>query len=270
MVSMAQSIHQAAAAALFLTDPDEKCIATAALLPGWDDGSLPLCAGLNDPHPVLEPGRPERPQLVPPQHVPQRKIVTLEGHAAMLHAIVHIEFNAINLALDCVMRFRALPAEFHDGWLRVAAEEAQHFNMVRERLRTLGFDYGDFPSHNGLWEMACKSAHDPLVRMALVPRLLEARGLDATPQIIKKLRTIGDLESIAVLESILHDEIGHVALGDRWFRVLCAEQEREPEQTYMALLEAFDAPRPRPPFHEEARLAAGFSAAELINLGPGD
>src|SRR5690606_21526599 len=138
-----------------------------------------------------------------------------------------------------VHRFRALPAEFHEGWLVVAAEEAHHFRLVRGRLRALGFDYGDFPAHNGLWEMACKTADDALARMALVPRVLEARGLDATPPIMAKLRAIGDRDSVAVLEIILRDEIGHVALGDRWFRALCAECGLEPEATYLQLIDAF-------------------------------
>lgn len=184
----------------------------------------------------------------------------------MLHAIAHIEFNAINLALDCVMRFRSFPAEFHDGWIRVAAEEAMHFGLVRARLNDLGFDYGDFAAHDGLWAMACRTASDALARMALVPRVLEARGLDATPPIMEKLRRIGDVESVAVLEIILRDEIGHVALGDYWFKQLCAAQCLEPEATYLELIEAFDAPRPQPPLHEAARLQAGFSPREIARL----
>ncbi|THF60682.1 ferritin-like domain-containing protein [Pseudothauera rhizosphaerae] len=262
-----QSLHDAALAALMLPDPDGKCRATDALLADRRAGRLAVVAGADDPAPVTEPGRPPRPELVAPQAVPMRRAGTREGHAALLHAIAHIEFNAINLALDCVYRFRALPAEFHDGWLAVAAEEAHHFGLVRGRLRALGFDYGDFPAHNGLWEMACKTAGDPLARMALVPRVLEARGLDATPPIMAKLKAIGDRDSVAVLEIILRDEIGHVALGDRWFRVLCAGRGLEPEATYVELIEAFDAPRPRPPLHVEARRAAGFSEAELARFG---
>lgn len=267
---MIQSIHQAAHAALLLTDADAKCEAVSSMLSGWKDERFVVVPGRDDPHPIPEPGRPARPTLVPPQKLAQRRVVTLEGHAALLHSITHIEFNAINLALDCIWRFRSFPAEFHAGWLDVAAEEATHFRLIRERLRALGFDYGDFPAHNGLWEMACKSAHDPLARMALVPRVLEARGLDATPPIIAKLKAIGDLESVAVLEVILHDEIGHVALGDHWFRLLCAMQGRDAEATYLDMIEAFDAPRPRPPLHEAARLAAGFSPRELRRLSGGD
>ncbi len=261
-----QSVHDAALAALLLCEPDAKCQATAALLEAWRAGAAVVSSGADVAVPVVDAGRPARPLLVPPQEVPLRKAGRREGHAALLHAIAHIEFNAINLALDCVYRFRALPADFHEGWLVVAAEEASHFRLVRARLRALGCDYGDFPAHNGLWEMACKTADDALARMALVPRVLEARGLDATPPIMAKLRAVGDADSVAVLEIILRDEIGHVALGDRWFRVLCAERGLEPEATYLQLIDDFGAPRPRPPLHIEARRAAGFSAAELVRL----
>jgi uncharacterized ferritin-like protein (DUF455 family) len=257
------SIHQAAAAILMCADPDEKCRVVAMSLVDWHEGRLVVVSGSDDPHPVLEPGRPPRPELVAPHRVPKRSLATPEGHAALLHAIAHIEFNAINLALDCVVRYRSLPKDFHGGWMEVAAEEALHFAMVRTRLQELGFDYGDFAAHNGLWEMACKTAPDPLARMALVPRVLEARGLDATLPIMAKLKGIGDIASVAILARILQDEIGHVALGDRWFRTLCARRSLDPETTYFELIAAFNAPRPRPPMHESARLAAGFSVREI-------
>ncbi|MGL1832550.1 ferritin-like domain-containing protein [Rhodocyclaceae bacterium SMB388] len=265
-MSSSVSVHRRAAAALLIDDPDHKCAAVLRVLDDWRTGRCVSEQGVDDPDPVSKPGRPRCPELVDPQRVPRRRVTTPEGHAALLHAIAHIEFNAINLALDCVMRFRSFPAEFHQGWLQVAAEEAMHFGLVRDRLRALGFDYGDFVAHNGLWQMACKTAGDPLARMALVPRVLEARGLDATPPIIAKLRKIGDTESVAVLDIILRDEVGHVALGDRWFKRLCAERGLEPEQTYLDLIDSFDAPRPQPPMHDAARLAAGFSVQELAHL----
>ena len=212
------------------------------------------------------PGRPARPELIPHTAVPRRKPGSPEGHAALLHAIAHIEFNAINLALDCVYRFRGLPDDYYDGWLQVAREEAHQFGLVSARLADLGFAYGDFPAHRGLWDMAVKTAADPLARMALVPRVLEARGLDATPPIVASLRRIGDEASIAVLDIILRDEIGHVGLGDHWFRQLCNARNLEPESTYRALLRDFKAPRPIAPMNESARLAAGFSPAELAAL----
>lgn len=260
------SVHEAALAALLTAEPSAKCAAALALRADWRAGRLQACPGEPVRDALREPGRPARPVLVDAGEVPRRNPRSHEGHAALLHAIAHIEFNAIDLALDCVYRFRQLPAEFHAGWVEVAAEEAEHFALVRERLQALGHDYGDFPAHNGLWEMACKTADDPLARMALVPRVLEARGLDATPPIAAKLREIGDQASLAVLDVILRDEIGHVALGDRWFRRLCAERGLAAESTYTALIDAFDAPWPRLPFNDQARLAAGFGEQELAAL----
>lgn len=264
---MNPSIHEAAHAVLMTADPARKSAATIALQRDWLAGRFAAQAGADDSKPILAPGRPPRPQLVEPGQLASRRPGSREGHAALLHAIAHIEFNAIDLALDCVYRFRSQPAAFHHDWLQVAAEEALHFGMVRARLHALGFDYGDFPAHNGLWDMACRTAHDLLARMALVPRVLEARGLDATPAIIARLRAIGDADSIAVLERILADEIGHVAIGDRWFRAQCQARGVDAEQTYLELIEQFGAPRPQPPMNRAARLAAGFSAAELDVLG---
>jgi len=260
---MQASVHEAAFAALMISDPQHKCAATLALREAWLAGQFGVLATADVVEPLREPGRPPRPELVPPAQLTGRRPGSREGHAALMHAIAHIEFNAINLALDCVHRFRSQSAEFHDDWLKVAAEEAYHFGLVVARLEALGFAYGDFPAHDGLWDMACRTAHDLLARMALVPRVLEARGLDATPPIMKKLKAIGDTESVAVLDIILRDEIGHVAIGDRCFRQQCAVRGLEPEATYLKLIDDFRAPRPQPPLHLEARRAAGFSAAEL-------
>lgn len=257
------SVHALARQALMLDDVDAKCAAVQQLRQDWEAGRCVVIEGADDTEAVWQAGRPELPLLVEPQAVPFRGPGTPEGHAALLHAIAHIEFNAINLALDCVMRFKSLPAGFHAGWIQVADEEALHFGLVRQRLRGLGYDYGDFPAHNGLWEMACRTADDVVARMALVPRVLEARGLDATPPIMEKLRRVGDAESVAVLEIILRDEVGHVALGDQWFRTLCAGRGLEPELHYRKLIERFNAPWPQPPLNLDARLRAGFSQNEL-------
>jgi uncharacterized ferritin-like protein (DUF455 family) len=259
-------LHARALAALLARAPEVKAGLTEAL---WDDYRAGrLSPSEDDPAPIRipVPGRPERPLLVAPAAVPRRSLGSPEGHAALLHAVAHIEFNAINLALDCVFRFRGLEPDFYADWLRVAREEAYHFGLVQSRLHALGKRYGDFPAHDGLWQMACKTEHDPLARMALVPRVLEARGLDATPPIIEKLRGVGDRASIEMLDIILRDEIGHVAIGDRWFRHFCAGQGLEPEQTYRDLMLEFDAPWPRRPLNEQARLSAGFSVTELAEL----
>ena len=215
---------------------------------------------------IEEPGRPLRPELVPPLDVPRRKMTTPKGRAALIHALAHIEFNAINLALDAVYRFRGLPSAYYGDWLKVAAEEALHFQLLRDHLGSLGHDYGDFAAHNGLWEMAMKTAHDPLVRMALVPRVLEARGLDATPAIVEKLRSAGDDKAVAILAIIERDEIGHVAIGNRWYLHLCHERGLEPVETFRRLLKEFDAPPLKPPFNIEARRKSGFAEAELTWL----
>lgn len=193
----------------------------------------------------------------------------MTGRAALVHALAHIEFNAINLALDAAQRFSGMPPDYYADWLRVADEEAQHFDLLNTHLATLGrgYAYGDFPAHNGLWEMALRTAHDPLVRMALVSRVLEARGLDATPLIVEKLKTANDLRMVEILAIIERDEIGHVAIGSRWFGWLCVERGLEPEATFRQLLIDHDAPPLRPPFNLAARRQAGFSEPELAWLG---
>jgi uncharacterized ferritin-like protein (DUF455 family) len=189
-----------------------------------------------------------------------------EGLAALIHAIAHIEFSAINLAWDAVYRFRGMPRDYYDDWVRVAAEEAQHFRWLREHLRSLGYDYGDFEVHAGLWEMAEHTAHDPLIRMALVPRVLEARGLDATPQMIERLRAVGDESGVAILKVILSDEIGHVAAGSRWFRYLCIQRGLDPGPTFRELVMRYFKGHIKGPLNREARLQAGFSVQELADL----
>jgi uncharacterized ferritin-like protein (DUF455 family) len=248
--------------ALAETDPERKCERVMALWRAWQAGQVEV-DGRGAALPASEPGRPPRPLLVPPLAVPRRKMTTPAGRAAMIHALAHIEFNAINLALDAVCRFRDLPRDFQGDWLKVAAEEALHFRLLRGHLRTLGHDYGDFPAHNGLWEMALKTAHDPLVRMALVPRVLEARGLDATPAIVEKLRAAGDARAVEILAIIECDEVGHVAIGSRWYRHLCEQRGLDPLATFQQLLREYDAPPLKPPFNLAGRRAGGFSEDEL-------
>ena len=259
------SLFDAAAACLAACDPDAKAAATFAAAAAWRDGRLSLEPG-SGPQPIGEPGRPERPPLVHPRELLQRKPSTLEGRAVLFHALTHIEFNAINLAWDAVYRFRDMPRAFYDGWVQVADEEAAHFRLLRDHLRGLGYEYGDFPAHHGLWDMACKTAHDPLVRMALVPRCLEARGLDVNPGIKARLLEAGDAAGAALLDIILRDEIGHVAIGDRWFRHLCSARGMESEATYRRLLDEYMKAPAKGPLHREARREAGFSEAELAYL----
>jgi uncharacterized ferritin-like protein (DUF455 family) len=212
------------------------------------------------------PGRPDRPRRVAPNALAARSAFTREGRAALLHAVAHIEFNAINLALDAVWRFAQMPRSYYLEWMQVAAEEALHFTLVADHLRTLRHAYGDFDAHDGLWTMAERTRADPLARMALVPRTLEARGLDVTPAMREKFARAGDEQAARILDVILRDEIGHVAVGNRWYRWLCAREGRDPITTYDELATQYRAPRPKPPFNLEARRAAGFDAAELAAL----
>ncbi len=215
------------------------------------------------------PGRPQRPELVEPASLVQRSPFTPEGLAALIHAIAHIEFNAINLGLDAVWRFPGMPVAFYRDWLRVADEEATHFALLREELQALGHAYGDFPAHNGLWDMCVRTREDIVARMALVPRTLEARGLDATPLIQARLHKVGTpaaQRTIAALDIILRDEVGHVAIGNHWYGWLCRREGLEPLSHYRVLARHHQAPRPRPPFNTEARQRAGFTAEEIAYL----
>ena len=212
------------------------------------------------------PGRPARPELVEPKRLGRRSMQSDEGRAVLLHALAHIEFNAINLALDAVWRFAGMPAVFYSDWLKVAAEEAHHFSLLSARLAEFGHAYGDFPAHDGLWDMCERTRGDVLARMALVPRTLEARGLDASPPIRARLKQAGDHASAAILDVILRDEIGHVLIGNHWFRHLCSQQALDPHLTYARLAEEYHAPKLRGPFNFEARRDAGFDEAELAAL----
>ncbi len=254
--------------ALMETDPTRKVALVLALRESLLAGVLALdpAAAILPPAASTLPGRPVRPELMPAQQMPRRNASHPQGRATLIHAITHIEFNAINLALDAAWRFAHLPEDYYSDWLCVAAEEAEHFTLLREHLRCIGHDYGDFAAHNGLWDMAEKTAADLLARMALVPRTLEARGLDVNPGIRAKLAAAGDARGAAILDRILVDEIGHVAIGNRWYHWACKRAGRNPITAYDELGTEFGAPRMKPPFNRAARLEAGFSAAELDRL----
>jgi len=246
-------------------DPVVKCALTDCLVEALGTAQIETVS-IDDPQPIGTPGRPDRPHLVAPRNLPRRRLGSAEGRASLLHALAHIEFNAINLAWDAVYRFRGMPKAFYSDWARVAYEEAYHFRLLCERLADLGHRYGDFDAHDGLWEMACKTAHDPLVRMALVPRVLEARGLDVTPGMIERLEQAGDESVVGVLKIILSDEIGHVEIGTRWFRYLCRERNLDPDATFIRLLQDYMPGRVKRPFHYPAREKAGFSKVEMESL----
>ncbi|MEY4863618.1 MAG: hypothetical protein RLZ51_1713 [Pseudomonadota bacterium] len=229
--------------------------------PDVDRALIALDGALNDP--PLRPGRPARPLLVHPREVADRGVGSEAGRAALLHAIAHIEFNAIDLALDAIWRFADMPESWVRDWARVAVDEARHFSLLQAELERRGYSYGDFPAHDGLWEMALRTRHDVLLRVALVPRLLEARGLDVTPRIIERLRGAGDRRAIGILELILREEVVHVAIGNDWFHRLCQERGLDPVADWDALAAANAVATPAPPFNRAARLQAGFVEPEL-------
>ncbi len=273
---MTENVWEQARTALAERDPWTKCEQVQALWslvrhqpeglkaddkPSWSSEELPC-------------GQPDRPELIPPNELPRRGLGSVEGRVALIHAIAHIEFNAINLGLDAACRFHGMPdgthgtdpGHFYWDWLSVAADEARHFLMLSGRLSDLGAQYGDLPAHNGLWAMAVKTQHDVLVRMALVPRVLEARGLDVTPGMIDKLKQAEDHETVRRLEIILEEEEAHVTIGTRWFRYCCGLVGLEPDSTFDELLHTYFQPPPKGPYNEPARKRAGFSETELARL----
>ena len=260
-------IRQQALFILQLQDPTQKRLQAQGLWRAYSEGAE-LDAQAQWLEPAGLPGRPTQPTLVPPAQVARRSPFTTEGRAALLHAVAHIEFNAINLALDAVWRFDKMPVAYYENWLRVAAEEALHFELLVSHLASLGHHYGDFPAHDGLWTMAMKTAHDITARMALVPRTLEARGLDATPPMQARLAQAGDTRAVEILDVILRDEIGHVAIGNHWYAWLCRQQGLDPIAHYRHLARLHRAPALRAPVNLEARRQAGFSAEEIASMTP--
>lgn len=270
------NLRDQALLALQMPSAEEKCQAVQSI---WVQARAWQINGIGGGHTasaladVVAPGRPDKPLLVDPAQVAKRSVHTPEGRAALLHAICHIEFNAINLALDAVWRFSGMPLAFYQDWMRVAHEESQHFALLHATLQSMGQRYGDFDAHDGLWQMCEKTRLDIVARMALVPRTLEARGLDATPLIQARLRKVGSPDALRIctnLDIILRDEIGHVKIGNYWYALLCQQRSLDPIAHYQSLTQKYQAPRLKPPFNRAARAAAGFTEVEMGYLGGGD
>lgn len=264
-----ENVFDAALQCLACSDPSRKLDLTHAAAAAIAADRLSILT-TTAPLPIGVPGRPQRPHLVAPRQLAQRGLGSDAGRAALVHAIAHIEFNAINLAWDAVYRFRDMPVAYYFDWVQVAADEARHFALLTGRLHELGFAYGDFDAHDGLWDMAMRTADSCLARMALVPRVLEARGLDVTPGMIERLRGVGDEATVGILETILREEVAHVAAGSRWFAWCCAREGVDAQATFRTLLETRLAGGLRGPFNNEARLRAGFAPAELEYLVAGE
>ncbi|WAK00735.1 ferritin-like domain-containing protein [Methylobacter sp. YRD-M1] len=258
-----KNIFEFAEACLHRTDIDEKLALTHQAWQLLQSQHLSLDSD-RPVLPIVNVKFPDRPQLLAPRHMPQRKLTTPDGLIAFFHAIAHVEFVAIYLAWDILYRFRGLPDQFYQDWLRVADEEAQHFALIRAHLQSMHTDYGDLPAHSGLWEHATDTADNILARLAMVPRCMEARGLDVTPAIIEKFKKLEDDTSVAILTRILTDEVGHVELGSYWFKFVCRQHGYEPEAKYRELIrEYYKGGKPKGPFNREMRIIAGFSNAEL-------
>ena len=262
---MRANFYELAEACLFAPTVEDKLAATDRAALAVEAGSLVFDAA-EPPRPATAVRFPEHPKLVEPRDLPRRGLHTDAGRAAFLHALAHIEFTAIQLAWDAAYRFREMPEEFRYDWLRVAIEEAKHFRALNQRLADFGAAYGDCSAHRGLWDLAESTAGDVLARMALVPRFMEARGLDVSPGMIAKLEQLGDAASVEILRMILREEIGHVAFGTRWFRYVCDQRGLEPEAAYFDLVRRHVRGAVRGPFNLEARRVAGFSEAELARL----
>lgn len=268
MAAQPISLHELAAQCVYSATIAEKLALTADVAARFASGEA-ACedAPVSAAQLPTEPGRPDRPRRVSPRNLPRRGLASAEGRAALIHAVAHIEFNAINLAWDAVSRFRGMPGDYYRDWVGVAVDETRHFQMLSARLAELGCAYGDFDAHDGLWEMAVKTADSCLARMALVPRVLEARGLDVTPGMIARLRAAGDDVTAAILEVILREEVAHVAAGSRWFVWCCEREGVDPRVTFEELIHRHLRGTLRGPFNVEARLRAGFTEAEIAQLG---
>ncbi|WCL52775.1 ferritin-like domain-containing protein [Gimibacter soli] len=252
-----QTIGEAAVAVLTTAGAAEKAATARAAAAAWRAGSL---AATYDTPPPDRPARPARPELLLPADMPKRrKAGTADNRRALIHAVAHIELNAIDLAFDIVARFGGeMPRAFTDDWIGVGDDEARHFGLLSARLAALDCTYGDLPAHDGLWQAATATAHDIAARLAVVPMVLEARGLDVTPQMIDRFARLGDAESAAALQTIYDEEVGHVEAGSRWFHHLCAIEGAEPEEKFQSLVRTYFKGLLKRPFNRPARDSAGL------------
>lgn len=252
------SIAQGCRSVLMTADPRAKVKTARAVARAWRRGALAHRFDVAMPD---RPARPDRPDLLPPNRMPRRgKGGSERGRIALLHALAHIEFVAIDLAFDAAGRFgAAFPEGFADDWIGVGADEAMHFALLDRRLRQLGSGYGALPAHDGLWDAATETAHDALARLAVVPMVLEARGLDVTPTTVERARAAGDEASARILQRIYNDEIRHVSIGSRWFRIQCGLERFEPEAHWQLLVRRHFPGKLKPPFNDLARASAGLT-----------
>jgi uncharacterized ferritin-like protein (DUF455 family) len=261
-------LYQQIETAILTADAARKCKLTTQLHLAWQQGEL-SCKPQSVVLPIDDAGRPHKPELVDPRRLERRSVATESGRIRLLHAFAHIEFNAINIALDAAYRFRGMPRQFVSDWLLVASEEARHFQLLEAELRRRGSYYGAHRAHRGLWDMVCQTRNNVLHRMAMVPRVMEARGLDVTPGMIAKFKQIDDQTAVEILKIIYRDEVGHVRIGNHWYHQLCEQQGVDAVATFRELIDIYMGGKLRGPFNWPARLEAGFQTDELSALEQG-
>lgn len=262
MSGAAGTLRERARAIVVASDPAEKARLAFDTARAWFRGGLSLTLRTGGAAMPDRPGRPERPLLLPPRDMPRRSATGTSAKVALVHSLAHIELNAVDLTWDLIARFadaEPLPRSFFDDFVRVGVEEAKHFGLLRDRLAALGADYGDLPAHDGLWQAAEATAGDLLARLAIIPLVLEARGLDVTPSLLDKLDDAGDREIAAVLGIVYRDEKRHVAIGAKWFRFLCDRRRLAPEPTFHRLVRTHFRGGLKPPFNDRARSEAGLT-----------
>jgi len=259
------NLYEQAKVCFEIADPDEKLAKTLDWVSDWESNCLEWKIS-DTPLKLSQPGRLNKPEIVAQRELPRRRLGTVEGKASMIHALAHIELTAVNLSLDAVYRYRDMPEDYYNDWILTAREEATHFFALREQLRTLGFEYGDFPAHEELWQMAINTEHDLMHRMGVVHRIFEARALDVVPLTIKKFENVGDKAMIDVLNMIANDEIGHVSSATRWFHYRCKQEQLDPDSTFLKLARQYLHAPLKKPFNPELRRQAGFSENEIAHL----
>jgi len=260
-----KNLYEQAKSCFLMADPDEKLAKTLDWVSDWESKRLEWTEG--SPAIYLEqPGRLNKPEIVAQRDLPRRRLGSVEGKASMVHALAHIELTAVNLSLDAVYRYRDMPREYYNDWILAAGEEATHFFALREQLNSLGFEYGDFPAHEELWQMAINTEHDLMHRMGVTHRIFEARALDVVPLTIKKFENVGDKDMIKVLNMIANDEIGHVSAATRWFRYRCEQNQLDPDTTFLQLIKQYVKAPLKKPINVDLRRQSGFSEYEIERL----
>ncbi|MEO1562746.1 MAG: ferritin-like domain-containing protein [Pseudomonadota bacterium] len=254
---MARCLVEAAVSVLTTSDPFEKTRLSREMAAAWFAGTL---SDVGAAEPPLRPARPDRPELLDPKDVPKRKPGSREGRAALLHAIAHIELNAVDLHWDIIARFThvPMPRGFYDDWVKAADDESKHFQLLTDCLATQSKTYGDFPAHAGMWRAAEDTKDDLFARLAIVPMVLEARGLDVTPGMIEAFKKHGEVEVVSALETIYAEEVGHVAYGSKWFHFLCGRHALDPKPEFHRLVRTYFPGGLKPPFNDEKRAEAGL------------